>query len=334
VTSVHPPVRAGTGVVVPGSIANLGPAFDVLSVAVQLYIRLEVREVLPSQPGLLDFDFGGCPPPGENRIEVAFRRAAERFGRDAPGLRVAVRSDIPARAGLGSSAAATVAGLRLYEAVTHPPARLEPPALRQASLQATERWLRVACEIEGHPDNAAASLLGGLTLSCQRDDGTVIARSWPWPPALRFVVATPDLPLETRLARSVLPSALPMKDAIFNLQRTALLLHAVQSGGYEDLREAMADRWHQPSRAPLVPGLAEALRLEHPSILGVSLSGAGPSIVALSAGGESEITPMFRDLYDRLGIACTIRTLSAHQPDREFELLNPRTLEPSNLRTP
>lgn len=299
---------AVTDVAVPGSIANLGPAFDALSVAVRLYIRLQVREVIPSRPGVLHVEFAGAPPPGENRIDVAFRRAAERLGPAGPGLRVAVRSDIPARAGLGSSAAATVAGLRLYEAVTRP--------------RAAEEWLAIASEIEGHPDNAAASLLGGLTLSCQRADGKVLARSWPWPDEIRFVVATPGVPLETTLARSVLPSSVPLTDAIFNLQRAALLLHAVQTGRYEDLREAMADRWHQPHRAPLVPGLAEALKWEHPGILGVCLSGAGPSIAALVNGDGTEVAALFRGLYDRLGVPCTIRDLAAHQPENsELETL-------------
>jgi homoserine kinase len=306
------PVRPLTEIVVPGSIANLGPAFDVLSVAVQLYIRVQVLEVLPSRAGELDFDFAGSPPAGENRIEVGFRRAAERFGREVPGLRLAVRSDIPARAGLGSSAAATVAGLRLYEAVSMP-SRVEAPGLPRRF----DQWLELATAIEGHPDNAAASLLGGLTLSCQRDDGAVIARNWSWPERIRFVVATPDVPLETKLARSVLPSTLPLRDAIFNLQRTALLLHAIQTEGYDDLRDAMADRWHQPYRAPLVPALAEALKLEHPAILGVSLSGAGPSIVALTMERTSEVAALFRTLYDRLGVPCAIRTLTAHQPETQ-----------------
>jgi homoserine kinase len=301
-------------IVVPGSIANLGPAFDTLSVAVELYIRLRVLEVIPSRPDVRHFEFSGAAPPGENRIEIAFRRALERGGSPAPGLHVEVHSDIPARAGLGSSAAATIAGLRLYEAVASAP-------------RAAEDWLAVACEIEGHPDNAAASLLGGLTLSCQHEDGRVTARAWPWPSAIRFVVATPDVPLETTVARSVLPSALPLQDAIFNLQRTTLFLHAIQTGGYDDLREALRDRWHQSHRAPLVPGLAQALQLEHPAILGVCLSGAGPSIVALTAGAEAEVAALFRDLYDRLGVVSTIRTLAAATVGHELRTQN------SELRT-
>ena len=285
--------------VVPGSISNLGPAFDALAVAVQLYLRLRVVEVRPSDPDTFECRFLDRPLIGENRIEQAFRHARRRLGIAAPGVRIEVRSDIPSQAGLGSSGAATVAGLRLYELVTK---------------QSSENWLTLACEIEGHPDNAAAAMSGGLTLSCLHDDGRVTARTWRWPSTIRLVVATPDVRVETSHARSVLPATIGMRDAVFNLQRSLLLVHALESGRVDDLREAMRDRWHQPFRAPLMPGLAEALALDHPAVLGVSLSGAGPSIVALASAGAPEVAELLADIIRRMGLACTIRTLEAHQP--------------------
>lgn len=290
----------GSELVVPGSISNLGPGFDALSVAVQLYMRVRVVEILPGSPDVFDAAFLGAPPGGENRIEVAFRRAAASRGGAAPGVRIEISSDIPPRTGLGSSGAATIAGVRLYEGVT--------------SLLPQSRLLGMACEIEGHPDNAAASLLGGLTLSCVHDDGRVTARTAPWPAAVRFVVATPDAGLETPRARDVLPTSVPLKDAVFNLQRALLLVRAVETGAYEDLREALRDRWHQPVRAALVPGLDAALALDVPEILGVCLSGSGPSIVAVVTDGAVVAAERLRDIYRRLGVTCTIRTLSAHPP--------------------
>lgn len=288
-------------ILVPGSISNLGPAFDTMSVAVNLYLRARILDVRPSVPDTLEFEFAGAPPVGGNRIEEAFRLARERVGRPAPGLRVAVHSEIPMRAGLGSSGAATIAGLKLYEAVTAP---------RSAAL-----WLPLARHLEGHPDNVAAALLGGTTISCQHEDGRITARAWPWPDEVKFVVATPDRPLETSFARRILPSTLPMEDAVFNLQRALLLVRALETRRYEDLREALRDRWHQPHRAPLVPGLIEALALDHPAVLGVCLSGAGPSIVALARPGhEAEAARVLDGLYERLGVSHTIRVLSAHQP--------------------
>jgi homoserine kinase len=288
-------------IVVPGSISNLGPAFDALSVAVSVYLRITVVTVLPESPGLLDMDFKGGAPSGENRIATGFRRAEARFGRQAPGVRVEVETEIPMRAGLGSSAAATIAGIRLYEAVTEP---------RDAG-----GMLKTAAEIEGHPDNAAAALLGGLTLSCQHDDGCITARAWAWPGDLRFVVATPGAELETAFARRVLPADIPMKDAVFNLQRALLLLRALETGEYGLLREALRDRWHQPARQQYVPGLADALRLDHPSLFGICLSGAGPSIAVLTGrGGEDDAANALTRIYERLSLPVTIRRLSAHPP--------------------
>ncbi len=287
-------------IVVPGSISNLGPGFDALSVAVQVYLRARIVEVLPSEPDTISWEFEGPDPTGENRMESAFRLARKHVGIPAPGLRVRTSSDIPQTAGLGSSAAAAIAGLRLYEAVTAP--------------RPAEDWLAMATELEGHPDNAAASLLGGITVSCERDDGAIMSRSSRWPEAVKLVVATPDLGLHTSHARRVLPGDVPLKDAIFNLQRALLLVHALRSGRYDDLREAMKDRWHQPARAPLVPGLTEAIAFDDPAVLGVCLSGAGPSIVALATDGGARAGALLDDMYKRLGLPCTIRTLSAHQP--------------------
>jgi homoserine kinase len=290
-------------IVVPGSISNLGPSFDALSVAVQLYLRLEVIDVIPSAPDTIAWEFVGPGPAGENRIASAYRLARERIGQAAPGLRVRVSSEIPQTAGLGSSAAAAVAGLRLYESVTAPRPALE--------------WLALATELEGHPDNAAAALLGGLAVSCQDGGGRVIARTSPWPEALRLVVATPEMGLHTSHARKVLPNQVPLADAIHNLQRSLLFVRALDSGTYEDLREAMRDRWHQPARAALVPGLAEAMAFDDPAVLGACLSGAGPSILVLAtADGTARATALLEGLYKQLGLPCTIRTLSAHQPSR------------------
>lgn len=290
----------GHEIVVPASISNLGPAFDTLAVAVQLYLRVRVVDVRPDAPDQLDTVFVDCPLAGENRIESAFRRARAEIGRAAPGLRIEVRSDIPQRAGLGSSAAAAVAGLQLYGAVTEP--------------RAPADWLQLASHIEGHPDNAAAALFGGITASCQRDDGRVTAVAWRWPEAVRFVIATPHVPVDTGYARSLLPTSIGLRDAVFNLQHALLLVRTLETGCYSQLREALRDRWHQPFRAPLVPGLAEALVLEHPALLGVCLSGSGPSIVALTSDPDSGVPALLHDLYDRLDIPCTIRSLAAHQP--------------------
>ena len=110
-----------------------------------------------------------------------------------------------------------------------------------------------------------------------------------------------------------------MGDAVFNLQRAVMFVRALETGRVGDLREAMRDRWHQPYRAPLVPALTEALALEHEGLLGVSLSGAGPSIVALVNDHAEEVSAQLKGLYDRLGVGVTMRTLKAHQPPARRE---------------
>jgi homoserine kinase len=175
--------------------------------------------------------------------------------------------------------------------------------------------LAMAAELEGHPDNAAACLMGGLTVSCRCEDGRIIARPSPWPARLQFVVATPDLALATKEARAVLPAAVPLADAVFNLQRALLLVRAVENERYLDLKEALRDRWHQPTRSRLVPGLREALALDDPAVLGVCLSGSGPSIAALAVPGrEQEAAAALSGIYRRLSLPVTIRVLAAHQP--------------------
>lgn len=286
-------------IVVPGSTSNLGPAFDALSVAVEVYLRARVVDAQAS-PGSLETTFTGPAPSGENRIQTAFALACSRHGVPARGLRAQVSSDIPMTAGLGSSAAACVAGLKLYEVASGRPLGIDT-------------LLRLATELEGHPDNASAALLGGITLSCQCADGRIIARAWTWPAGIRFIVVTPELALSTSHARGVLPQVIPLADAVANLQRALLLVRALEACEYGDLREALQDRWHQPSRGPLVPGLAEALALDHPAILGVCLSGAGPSVLALAApGGADEAAAALGGVYRRLGVAHTIRNLAAH----------------------
>ena len=201
----------GTEIVVPGSIANLGPGLDTLAVAVQLYLRIRIDSVSAYDRGDLDFCFNGHPLTVENRIETAFRVLAGNT--EFPSMRLEVRSEIPMGAGLGSSAAAAIAGFRLYETLF--------------GNQSNERLLTASAHLEGHADNAAACLLGGLAVCCQKRDGTVSAFSLPWPESLRFIVLIPAMTLATKKSRSALPESVALKDAVANMQRVLLLIQAV-----------------------------------------------------------------------------------------------------------
>jgi homoserine kinase len=290
---------ASREIVVPASIANLGPGLDTLGVAVSLYLRVRVTAIVDDGRGRLTCRFLDGPPGGPNRIERAFR-AVEPRRRRMPSLQVDVRCEIPPRSGLGSSAAATVAGLRLRQLVDGRPSG--------------DEILSTASKIEGHPDNAAPALFGGVTSCCAYGNGSVHVTRWPWPARWRIVVATPDCELPTIDSRRALPGTVPLRDAVFNVQHVALLLGALQSGRAEDLREALRDRAHQPYRQRLVPGLRRLLRVRHPDVIGFCLSGAGPSVAAFTAGRTDAAEEIFKDAYRRERIACTVRTVRVHRP--------------------
>jgi homoserine kinase len=290
----------GCEIAVPASAANLGPGFDAIAVALQMYLRVRVCEVFDGSLNGLAFDLCGTPLTGENYIERAFRAMADAEQLEFPSLSIEVRTEIPMKGGLGSSAAATVAGLRLFE--------------RLAGPREGRDLLRAATELDVHADNVAAALLGGLTISCVAEDGRVFARAIQWPAHIGFIVASPAVHLATPDARRVLPETYTREDAVYNLQRALLLVHAIEHDELPVLREALGDRWHQPYRAALVPGLTEALALQHPSLVGVCLSGSGPSILALATGDFDEVAGLFRDLYTQLQVPCEVRAVAAHQP--------------------
>jgi homoserine kinase len=293
----HQPGHEST-IVVPGSVANLGGGFDTLGVAVQLYLRARIVDVRDDAAGKLTVVRSVPPVHAGNAIERAFALAGARTGRHAPSVAVEVESEIPMAAGLGSSAAAVVAGLRVFERVTR-------------SLTDDE-LLALATEVEGHADNAAPALFGGLTSVVADEEHHPVALHWTWPDELRLVVATPAVKLATVRARAALPDELSRRDAIFNLQRVLSLVHALQSKDYARVREAVRDRWHQPARAALVPQLREVLALQDPDVLGAFLSGAGPSVALVARRNFERLEQVLSAQYARAGVQVVVRTLSVH----------------------
>jgi homoserine kinase len=292
---------------VPASTANMGAGLDCLGLALEMF--LSVRATLLSKPeGRTLARSRGVrgtselpKSPDQNLIFRAMRHTAEREGFELPRVRLAVRNEIPVAGGLGSSAAATVAGIALGFAVSN---RTIPK----------ETALRYATEMEGHPDNVAAALLGGLVVTFTRSDGTVAAVRKDWPKVIRLVVVTPNVKLETKKSRAVLPASVSRADAVFNLQRSALFVAALEDRRYDLLWDAMQDRIHQAARQPLIPGLGEALALPRtPGVLGIALSGAGPSVVALATGRYDDVGKAMARCFERHNLAPTIQVLEAAQ---------------------
>jgi len=285
----------------------MGAGFDCLGLALEIY--LSVRATLLSKPGgrTLARSRGvrgtsELPSaPDQNLIFRAMRYTAEREGFEPPRVRIAVQNEIPVAGGLGSSAAATVAGIALGFAVTG----------RAISKDAT---LQYATEMEGHPDNVAAALLGGLVVTFTRSDGSVVAVRKQWPKVIRLIVVTPNVKLETKKSRAVLPAMIPRADAVHNLQRSALFVAALEERRYDLLWDAMQDRLHQTARQALIPGLAEVLALPRvPGLLGLALSGAGPSVIALATGRYDEIGKSIARCFEAHLMNPTIRHLEAAQ---------------------
>jgi len=286
--------RTKVEVRVPASTSNLGSGFDCCGLALDLYLRARAT-TMESASRLRTRGEGATLRAEENLIHRAMRFVAERRGWRLPPVRIAVHSRIPLASGLGSSGAAIVAGLALGAAVC-------------GESLSTADFLRYATELEGHADNVAAALLGGWVVHCITPDGNVAAVKRPWPSALKLVVVTPDVPLETKRARAALPDQVDRADAVFNMQRIALLCAALESGEYHLLWEAMRDRLHQPYRRSLVPGLDEALDVPRvDGLLGIALSGAGPSVIALAERREREIAELIARPFRRRGIKTNVR---------------------------
>ncbi len=299
-------------VAVPASSANLGPGFDAIGVALDLWVRATVQ---PSLEFSIAFKAGRYVPTNagfENEILRGFDRVLHGA---RPKVSLTIANDIPLGKGLGASAAGAVLGLTV--------------AAQLAAQRPTESQLaREACELEGHPDNALPALLGGIVVAAMPENAAPVFLRFEPPAGLAVVVVVPHIVLPTAAARALLPSHYERADVVFNLQRAALLAAALASGRLEGLRTATGDRVHQPYRAPLVPGFDEILAFERPGLLALALSGAGPSVIALVDAGADATGAAIQQAFARediesdvfhLGISTKGATVAGLAPDAAEE---------------
>jgi homoserine kinase len=292
---------------VPASTSNLGAGFDCCGLALKLYLRARASVRPDGTPVAIRTSGEGASLCAEkNLLYRAMRFVTEREGLRLPPVRLAVRSEIPLASGLGSSGAAILAGVALANELSGRPLSVET-------------MLRYATQLEGHADNVAAALLGGWVVHAINPDGSVLAVRRPWPKDLKIIVVTPHVQLETAQARAALPELVQRADAVFNMQRIALFHAAIENGDYDLLWEAMRDRLHQPYRQDLVPGLAEALAIQRvEGLLGVALSGAGPSVVALARHHDRRIAELIAQPFHRHGTKTTVRFLEVDERGLEI----------------
>ena len=282
---------------VPATSANLGPGFDTIGLALELRIRAEVQVLGAGVAPTWEFRGAEAPTHGGLRDEMlrAMRTLFASVGQTPPPLAIAVDNPIPLGRGLGGSAAGAALGLAIGAALRDP----EP---------SIEELTRTVTVLEGHPDNGVPAIVGGIVVAVSEGEDVVYARFDP-PPGMRAQVVVPDFSMPTREARAILPDAYPRRDAVYNVGHAALLAAAFASGQIDLLRSAMHDRLHQPFRASFVPGLPEMLALETPALLGVALSGAGPSVIALVREG-CDAGERMQAIFAKHGIASRVLDLA------------------------
>ena len=286
-------VTKGLTVKVPATSGNLGPGFDCLGMALDIWNSVHV------EVGEEGFEVAGegadLLPKGErNLVYKSFRIPFAQTGRPVPEVKITCRNDIPLYRGLGSSSAALVGGLVAGNELCDNP-------LSQ------EQLLELAAREEGHPDNVAPALLGGCQIVVQENRRLITSRV-PVPEDLRAVLFIPDVPMPTRKARRLLPPEVAREDAIYNMGRVALLVRALAIGDLAHLDTATADRLHQPARQRIFPAMKNIFRAAlEAGALGVFLSGAGSSVLALARGRELTIGYEMADAAAKSGVEGTVK---------------------------
>ncbi|MBX3055336.1 MAG: homoserine kinase [Anaerolineae bacterium] len=294
-------------VTIPATSANLGPGFDCLGLALALHNRITFTATSAALSAGV-----AAPPPltitvsgvdahkvatdERNLVYQCARIIFDKVGQRPSPLHIHQENNIPVGSGLGSSSTAVLGGMiAANELVARP--------------YTTAQILQFAAEKEGHSDNVAPALYGGLVLGVAHDAGLHIERFAM--PDLRMVVVLPDFHLLTSQARAALPAQVSRHDAIFNAARTPLVIRALQTADYDLLGIAMQDRLHQPYRIPLIPGMAQALAAAQAAgAKGVALSGAGPSLIAFAPDGHEAIAAAVTAVFAEHGLASRVWILA------------------------
>ena len=293
----------------PATIANLGCGFDSFGLALPLYNVVSVEEMVLPGSGIEiniineknndESDFTDVPTDKNNIVYKAIELLYNFIGQIPAELKITIKTQIPIGRGLGSSSSVIVGGLIAANELLGRPAD-------------EKVLMSIATEIEGHPDNITPAFTGGVTLASWEEDGSVVYRKLPWNDEWKLMVCVPDYELNTEISRSVLPKEVPMKDAIFNLKRSAMFVDAMYNKDEELLKLALKDKLHQPYREKLVPGLSEIMdNLKHVNgVIGTVLCGAGPSILVVYNGiGASEIKEVVSNTWNYYNVKVNFMNL-------------------------
>lgn len=295
-------------VIVPASTSNLGSGFDTLSAALALFLEVQVQ-ASPGRKTVISHPSGFAPE--TDVLKLAFERACSHLDVSPDGWTLTSHNPIPLQRGLGSSGAAIVAGIKIAEKVSGQ--QLSPREI-----------LEIGLPLEGHPENLAASLVGGWILS-RTDGDRVDFERLDVKLNCTFLVAVPDIRISTAEARAILPHDYPLADVVFSLQRAALFVYALRHGRAELIREALRDKLHQPYRAKLIGGSADLLaysdlpRELEQHLLGVAISGSGSALLALVRDQSVSIQKWMRSVLERAGTKCRFLSLDLETQGARIE---------------
>lgn len=276
---------------VPATSANLGPGFDTLGMALDLYLDIDI-ELSYGMNEVIYLNGGRAQPrniPAENLVLRAMKMIFQKVGREIPPLRFIIHNEIPIGCGLGSSAAAIAAGLGA--------------ANFMVGQKYTDRQLLYwGARMEGHADNIVPAMVGGLT-TVMEYEGQVYYQRLAVPDAIQVVAVVPDFMISTGQSRAILPETVNLKDSVSNLQRACYLLASIYNGDTKHIHMAMDDMIYQPLRKQLIPGLESVFEMAADAgALGVALSGSGPTIVAFCTGNEQQIGQAMMEAFASHGV--------------------------------
>lgn len=276
---------------VPATSANLGPGFDTLGMALDLYLDIEI-ELSYGMNEVIYLNGGRAQPrniPAENLVVKAMRLIFEKVGREIPPLRFKINNEIPIGCGLGSSAAAIAAGLSAANFMV-------------GKKYTRRQLLHWGVQMEGHADNIVPAMVGGLT-TVMEYEGQVYYQRLAIPDVIKVVAAVPDFTLSTEQSRSILPENVNLKDTISNLQRACYLLASIYNGDTRDIHMAMDDMIYQPLRKQLIPGFESVFEMAADAgAIGVALSGSGPTIAAFCTDNEQQIGQAMMEAFASHGV--------------------------------
>ncbi len=256
-------------IMVPATSANIGPGFDCLGLALDLYNEIEYE--LVGDPGDFEVEIIGegqesLSSGKENLVYFSYKKTFDFVKKSPLGIKIKQINRIPLSRGLGSSSAAIVGGIVLADEV-------------MGNILSLDEMLKIAVEIEGHPDNVAPALLGGFVVSFKENDD-IISKKINVPEEISSTVIVPEFHLSTKDSRGVLPKSVSMEDAVYNISRASLLISSLITEDYNMMKSAFGDKLHQNYRAKLIPGLLQVIEeAGNMEVLGTTLSGAGPSII-------------------------------------------------------